>query len=151
MNTGSISQATVSIDDNDHPSVTVSFGAASYTVAESDDSSTTSTTENEVSVTIKLSADPERTVTISISENNQGGATAADYSVPSSVVFNAGDTEKEITFQATPDDVDDDGESVKAGLPEPAARWSVGRQHERVNGVDHRRRHRRRDNLGDLP
>ena len=113
---GSISQATVSINDNDHPQVTVSFGSASYTVAESDDSSTTNVVENEVSVTIELSADPERTVTIPITATGQGGATASDYSVPNSVVFNAGDTEKEITFQATPDDVDDDGESVKLGF-----------------------------------
>ena len=113
---GSISQATVSINDNDHPEVTVSFGSASYTVAESDDSSTTNVVENEVSVTIKLSADPERTVTIPITATGQGGATASDYSVPSIVVFNSGDTEKEFTFSATADDVDDDGESVKLGF-----------------------------------
>ena len=116
VNPGTISQATVSIDDNDHPQVTVSFASASYTVAESDDSSTTNVTENKVSVTIRLSADPERTVTIPITATGQGGATAADYSVPSSVVFNAGDTEKQITFQASPDDVDDDGESVELGF-----------------------------------
>ena len=116
VNPGSISQATVSIDDNDHPQVTVSFGSASYTVAESDDSGTPNVTENEVSVTIELSADPERTVTIPLTATGQGGATASDYSVPNSVVFNAGDTEKEITFQASPDDVDDDGESVRLGF-----------------------------------
>ena len=80
---GSISQTTVSIDDNDHPAVTVSFASASYTVAESDDSSTPSTTENEVAVTVRLSADPERTVTIPVTATGQGGATASDYSVPS--------------------------------------------------------------------
>ena len=116
VNPGSISETTVSIDDNDHPAVTVSFASASYTVAESDDSSTTNTVENEVSVTIKLSADPERNVTIPITATGQGGATASDYSVPTSVVFDAGDTEKEITFRASPDNVDDDGESVKLGF-----------------------------------
>ena len=116
VNPGSISQATVSIDDNDDPAVTVSFASASYTVAESDDSSTTNVTENEVSVTIKLSADPERTVTIPVTATGQGGATAADYSVPNSVIFNTGDTEKEITFRASPDTVDDDGEKVKLGF-----------------------------------
>ena len=51
-------------------------------------------------MTIKLSADPERTVTIPITKNNRaGGASNSDYSVPASVVFDAGDTEKEITFQ----------------------------------------------------
>ena len=44
----------VSISDSDVPQVTVQFGAVSYTVAEGD-------TEM---VTITLSADPERTVTI---------------------------------------------------------------------------------------
>ena len=89
----------------------------SYTVSESDDSGTPNTTENEVSVTIKLSADPERTVSIPVTATGQGGgAAASDYSVPNSVVFNAGDTEKDITFQATPDDVDDDGESVRLGF-----------------------------------
>ena len=116
INPGSIPHATVSIDDNDHPSVTVSFALATYTVAESDDSSTTNISENEVSVTVRLSADPERTVTIPITATGQGGATATDYSVPNSVVFNSGDTEKEITFQAFPDAVDDDGESVKLGF-----------------------------------
>ena len=116
VNAGSNPQATVSITDNDHPQVTVSFGSASYTVAESDDPGTPGTTENEVSVAIKLSADPERSVTIPVTATGQGGATAADYSVPASVVFDAGDTTKEITFQATPDGVDDDGESVKLGF-----------------------------------
>ena len=116
VNPGSISQATVSINDNDHPQVTVSFASASYTVAESDHSSTTNIAENEVSVTIRLSADPERTVTIPVTKTNQGGASASDYSVPASVVFNAGDTEKDITFRANPDNVDDDGESVKLGF-----------------------------------
>ena len=124
---GSISQATVSINDNDDPEVTVSFASASYAVAESDDSSTTSVAENEVSVTITLSADPERTVSIPITATGQGGATASDYSVPSSVVFDAGDTEKEITFRANPDSVDDDGESVRLGFGSPLpARITAG-------------------------
>ena len=58
-------------------SVTVSFEQASYTVAEG----------NTVAVKVVLSADPERTVTIFLTKTNQGGATAADYSVPNSVVF----------------------------------------------------------------
>ena len=113
---GSPDETTVSITDNDHPRVTVSFASASYTVAESDDSTTPNTTENEVSVTIRLSAEPERSVTIPITATGQDGATAADYSVPASVVFDAGDTEKEITFRASPDSVDDDGESVQLGF-----------------------------------
>ena len=103
---GSTNETTVSITDDDVPSVTVSFEQASYTVAEGDN----------VTVKVKLSADPERTVTIPLTKTEQGGASSADYSVPGSVVFNNGDTEKEITFAATADDVDDDGESVKLGF-----------------------------------
>ena len=62
---------------------------------------------------VVLSADPERTVTIPITPTNQGGASNADYSVPASVTFNRGDTEKTFTFTALHDTVDDDGESVK--------------------------------------
>ena len=113
---GSTRETVVSITDDDHPQVTVYFASTSYTVAESDDSSTTNIAENEVSVTVALSADPERTVTIPITATGQSGATVSDYSVPSSVVFNAGDTEKEITFQASPDGDDDDGESVELGF-----------------------------------
>ena len=95
----------MSITDDDDPSVTVSFGAASYTVAEG--SSRT--------VTVELSADPERTVVIPIETANQGGAIAADYSgVPASVTFTGGGaTSTSFTFEATQDTMDDDGESVK--------------------------------------
>ena len=42
------------------------------------------------------------------------GATSADYTgVPATVSFSSGDTEKSISFSATADDVDDDGESVQ--------------------------------------
>ena len=65
-------------------------------------------------VTVTLSADPERTVEVPITTTNQGGASAADYSgVPASVTFNAGETSQPITFAATQDTADDDGESVQ--------------------------------------
>ena len=82
--------------------VTVMFGAADHTVPEGDT----------VEVTVTLSADPERTVTIPLTATNQNGADTADYSVPTGVTFNAGDTEQTITFSATQDTVDDDDESV---------------------------------------
>ena len=106
VSAGTHSGTTVSITDDDVPSVTVSFEQNAYTVAEG----------SSEAVKVKLSADPERTVTISLTKANQGGASASDYSVPSSVVFNAGDTEEEIAFQASADDVDDDGESVRLGF-----------------------------------
>ena len=99
--------ATVTILDDDDPAVTVSFGAASYSVAEGDD----------VTVTVELSADPEREVIIPLTATNQGGATDADYSgVPANVTFDSGDTSKTFTFTATDDSVDDDGESVVLGF-----------------------------------
>ena len=111
---GTTNETVVSITDDDVPSVTVSYGSATYSVDESDDTSTTEDKENEVVVTVTLSADPERTVTIPIDKANQGGASSSDYSgVPASVVFNSGDTSKTFTFAASADTVDDDGESVK--------------------------------------
>ena len=111
---GSTKETVISITDDDVPSVTVSFGSAAYSVDETDDASTTEDKENEAVVTVTLSADPERTVTIPISKANQGGASGSDYSgVPASVVFNSGDTSKTFTFAATADTIDDDGESVK--------------------------------------
>ena len=92
---------TVTITDDEVP-VTVSFGQANYTVAEGDP----------VSVTVTLSADPERTVVIPLTATPQDGAAPADYTVPQSVTFNTGQMSQTITFTATQDDVDDDGESV---------------------------------------
>ena len=98
---------TVAIADDDDPQVTVSFGASTYSVAEG----------GTVEVTVTLDKDPERTVSIPLTTTEQDGATSADYSgVPATVSFNSGDTEKSITFSATADDVDDDGESVKLAV-----------------------------------
>ena len=94
--------ATVTIDDDDDPEVEISFAQASHSVAEG----------SAVTVNVTLSADPERTVVITISATNQAGATDADYSVPASVTFESGDTSKGIRFTAAQDDIDDDGESV---------------------------------------
>ena len=104
MSAGTPATSTVTITDDDVPSVTVSFGSAAYTVAESDDSDTTDVTENTVEVTVTLSADPERTVVIPLTATGQGGV---DYSG----TFGSGDTT--FVFTAETDTVDDDGESVK--------------------------------------
>ena len=102
----SIVETTVFITDDDNPEVEVSFGQSAYNVAEG----ATQT------VTVTLSADPERTVVIPLTATNQGGASGADHSVPMMVTFDAGDVTKDITFTATEDDIDDDGESVVLGL-----------------------------------
>ena len=62
---------------------------------------------------------------------NQGGATSADYSgVPVSVTFNAGQTSRPFTFNATDDTLDDDGESVKLGFGTLPPRVSLGARDE---------------------
>ena len=102
----------VTITDDDVPGVTVSFGQSAYTVPEGDT----------VTVTIALSADPERTVTIPLTTTDQGSASSADYSVPTSVTFDAGEVSKTITFTATADTEDDDDESVRlsfGAMPDP--------------------------------
>ena len=92
----------VTIKDND-PAVTVSFGQAAYTVIEG----------GSQDIIVSLSDDPQRTVVIPITVDEQDGATDDDYSgVPMSVTFNTGETSRTIPFAATYDTIDDDGESV---------------------------------------
>ena len=113
---GTPAEATVSIDDDDDPPVTVSFESATYSVDESDDVSTTDVRENEITVKVKLSADPERQVIIPITKTKQGDASDTDFSVPADVTFESGETEKTFTFTAVEDTVDDDDESVRLGF-----------------------------------
>ena len=139
VSAGTQDQTTVSITDDDDPFVTVQFGQTTYTVDESDDTSTTGVEENKVEVTLTLSADPERTVVIPIETTELDGATGADYSVPSSVTFNAGETSKSFVFTATHDTVDDDGERVRLSFGTPP---DAGERRREVR--DHRQHHRRR-------
>ena len=94
-----------------YPEVTASFGQESHTVAEGATQS----------VTVTLSADPERTVTIPIVTMVQDGASSVDYAgVPDSVTFNAGGpTEMKFTFTATQDTV---GAPQSARRPPPTSR-----------------------------
>ena len=116
----------MSITDDDVPDVTVSFGSATYTVAEG----------GTVDVTVTLDAAPEREVTIPITANANGGASAADYSgIPASVTFNSGDISKSFSFSATADDVDDDGESVKLAFGTLPAQVTGGATDEAVVSI----------------
>ena len=118
LSAGSPDETTVNITDDDVPAVTVQFSQGSYTVAEGATQS----------VTVTLSADPERTVVVPIAAVNQGTASDVDYSgVPSSVTFDAGEMSKSFAFSATQDTVDDDDESVQLGFGSlPDARVSAG-------------------------
>ena len=122
VSAGTRDETTVSITDDDDPEVTVQFGADTYAVAEG----------GAQSVTVTLSADPERTVAVPVVvAANQGGATSADYSgVPASVTFNAGQTSRTLTFRATDDTVDDDDESVKLAFGTLPSRVSQGARNE---------------------
>ena len=84
--------------------VVVSFGATAYGAAEGGPAAT---------VQVSLDKDPHRTVTIPLTAMPGGGADFADYIVPTEVVFNAGETTKDVTVTAVDDSVDDDGESVE--------------------------------------
>ena len=107
VSAGTTDETTVSITDDDVPSVSVSFEQSSYSVDEGDT----------VDVTVTLSEDPERTVTIPLTTTDQDGVSSADYSgVPANVIFVPGDTEQTFTFTADEDTIDDDGESVKLGF-----------------------------------
>ena len=94
--------ATVSLTDNDGAmpvAVTVEFGAASYTAIEG---------QGAVTITVTLSADPERTVTIPITVPENGGADTSDYSLSANpVTINSGDTSATFTVTATDDDIYD--------------------------------------------
>ena len=116
----------VTVTDAGHPQVSVTFGQASYAVAEG----------NSRTVEVELDKDPVRTVTIPITKTEQDGASSADYSgVPANVTFNSGETEKSFTLTATSDTEDDDGESVKLGLGTLPTDVSAGAIHETVVSI----------------
>ena len=122
---GTTKETIVSITDDD-PTVTVNFDSPTYTVAEG----------SSVAVKLTLSADPEREVTIPFTKTDQGGATSADYTAAdSSVIFTSGETEKSVTFSATQDTVDDDGESVKYTLGAMPSQITEGTTDETVVSI----------------
>ena len=121
VNPGSPDETIVSITDDDDPTVTVMFGQSSYTVPEG----------STQTVTVTMSADPERTVVIPIGKTNQGGATTDDYSdLPQSVTFIPGQTSATFTFTATDDTDNDDNESVLLSFGTLTTGVSVGTPNE---------------------
>ena len=122
VSAGGTAETVVSIDDDDLPSsVTVQFGSPTYSVDEG----------SGVPITVTLSEDPERTVEIPISTESLGETTSSDYSVvPTTLIFNSGETEKTLTFSAVQDNLDDDGESVKLGFERLPSGVSAGNPSE---------------------
>ena len=99
--------ATITIQDDDDPEITVTFEHDSYDVAEG----------GSATVKVTLSADPERDITIPVTTTLMGGASAADYAgVPAELAFATGETEQTFTVMATQDEVDDDDERVVLGF-----------------------------------
>ena len=99
------SASTISITDDDHPIVEVSFEKDTYDVNEG----------GSVNVMLMLSEPPGRSVTIQI-DKTEMDATTDDYSVPGEVRFGPNDTEKSISFRTTQDSISDDDESVRLAL-----------------------------------
>ena len=126
VSAASTSESTVAINDDDDPEVTVSFGASSYTVPEG----------GAVEVSVTLSADPERDVTIPVAKANRNGASDQDHSgIPASVAFGPGETEKKFTVNGTQDDVDDNDESVKLTFGTLPTRVTKGSMDETVVNI----------------
>ncbi len=95
------------IQDDDDPTVEVSFGSSSYAAPEG----------GSVELTVLLSGDPERALEIPLVVRHLDGASAADYSgVPEQVAFESGVTSHTFEFTAVDDVEDDDGESVVVGF-----------------------------------
>ncbi len=129
---GSPDQATVSIIDDDHPPVTVRFEQSAYEVDEG----------GSVVVAVTLSAAPEREVEIPLTGSPQGETDSGDFSgVPASLTFNADQTSRTFTFSATPDSIDDDGDSVLLGfgatLPDGVTAGSPDRATVSIIDDDH--------------
>ena len=106
---GTTSTTTVDIEDDDVPTVIVNFEQTAHSIAEG----------SNADVTVTLSADPERSVTVTLTAINRDGATSADYTIAPaglSLTFLSGETGKSLTFSAANDDLDDDGESVKLAI-----------------------------------
>ena len=91
-------------DDATPVAVTVQFGAASYTATEGGRAAT---------VTVNLSADPERSVTIPITATGADGAGSGDYTLSeTSVTIDSGETSATFIVTATDDDVYDGAEAL---------------------------------------
>ena len=97
--------ATTSVEIAVLPQVIVAFGQAEYSVAE--DAATG------IDVTVVLSADAGRDVTVPITTSYQGGATSEDHvTLASSVMFSTGETTKTLQVVPVDDTVVDNGESI---------------------------------------
>ena len=112
--------ATVTLADDDGVvPVKVSFDAPTYTATEGGTGAT---------VSVNLDTAPGRAVTVPLTADYHGGASAADYStIPSNVAFGESETVKTFTVSATADSDDDGGESVSIAFGDLPDGVSAGR------------------------
>ena len=103
--------------DPNAPDVQVAFEHESHSLSEG----------SSVTISVRLNADPKRTVVVPITKTNENGASSDDYSgVPSRVTFRTRDTLRSFTFTAAQDATDDDGESVRLGFGTLPAKVTAG-------------------------
>ena len=101
---GATLRVTGTIEDDDEPAVTVSFGRSRYEVAEG----------RSVVVEVRLDKDAERAVAVPLEAAHLGGASAADYAgLPLEVTFGPAQRSAEFLFSATVDGEQEAGESVE--------------------------------------
>lgn len=99
-----IASETVSLDlAVQPPEVVATFDATQYEVAEG----------YGVSVVVRLSQAPERSVTVPVVATPTGGATADDYLISPSVRFARNEATSSLTVRAVDDSADDDGEGLR--------------------------------------
>ena len=127
LQTGSTDETVVSIGDIvTDQLVAVDFGQSTYSVNEG----------ASVPITITLATAPSSSVTIPLTITAEGDATSPDYSVPSSVTFDSGDTSETITFSATLDADTDPGESVKIELGTLPMGYAAGARTETTVSIN---------------
>ena len=84
------------------------FGASSYTAEEGGSAAI---------VTAEISPAPTSHLTIPLTKEHLGGASASDYlGIPSTIVFSHDDASRSFTVTAVDDSADDDGEIVRIGF-----------------------------------
>ena len=117
----------VTVTDDAPESVEVSFESHTYTVMEG----------STVTVTVMLSEDPERTITIDLVGAGEDGASTTDFKLhPARVTFHPGETSKTVVFTATQDSVDDDDESARLTFGTLPDRVSNGATTETTVSID---------------
>ena len=112
--------AVITLVDDDGEVLTVSFAAKEYTANEFG---------GPARVTLTVTPDADRPISVVLRVTLQGGASQSDYSglpMPAAMVFKKGASVATIEIQAEPDDVHDPGESLLLQIGEPPNKVEIG-------------------------